>query len=155
MCLKVATRTTIEGMHFLTSHNSFLSYFLFLLPQVFFFKSFQFLEKKPCSPLLTFFCFWIKKMEYILGTGTLCGIKIPLTSMFIFLYTLMIFLKISFIYVIDTLLFACSCRISSEHVNIITQTDELVELSFTRSWNFKADHGNSIPLNIDKRYRNS
>lgn len=43
-------------------------------------------------------------------------------------------------------------KISSEHVNIITQTDELVELSFTRSWNFKADHGNSIPLNIDKRY---
>ncbi|XP_022752049.1 probable rhamnogalacturonate lyase B [Durio zibethinus] len=43
-------------------------------------------------------------------------------------------------------------KIETKHVKVITRTDDLVELSFTKTWNFTADHGNSVPLNIDKRF---
>ncbi|OMP01659.1 hypothetical protein COLO4_11702 [Corchorus olitorius] len=41
-------------------------------------------------------------------------------------------------------------KMETEHFNVITQTDDLVELSFTKTWN--SDNGKSVPLNIDKRY---
>ncbi|TYJ04411.1 hypothetical protein E1A91_A12G090300v1 [Gossypium mustelinum] len=43
-------------------------------------------------------------------------------------------------------------KLATQHVKIITETDELVELSFTKMWDITKDHGNSVPLNVDKRY---
>ncbi|XVF59126.1 hypothetical protein PTKIN_Ptkin07bG0250300 [Pterospermum kingtungense] len=43
-------------------------------------------------------------------------------------------------------------KIATKHVKVITQTDDTVELSFTKTWNFATDHGHSVPLNIDKRF---
>ncbi|KAE8655850.1 Cinnamyl alcohol dehydrogenase 6 [Hibiscus syriacus] len=39
-------------------------------------------------------------------------------------------------------------KLETEHVDVITQTDDLVELSFTKKWN----HGKTLPLNIQKRF---
>ncbi|OMO56327.1 Rhamnogalacturonate lyase [Corchorus capsularis] len=41
-------------------------------------------------------------------------------------------------------------KMETEHFIVITQTDDLVELSFNKRWN--PDNGKSVPLNIDKRY---
>ena len=49
-------------------------------------------------------------------------------------------------------MFARYCRIVTKHVKVITETDDLVELSFTKKWKFRTEHGKTIPLNIDKRY---
>ncbi|TYH38223.1 hypothetical protein ES332_D12G096300v1 [Gossypium tomentosum] len=43
-------------------------------------------------------------------------------------------------------------KLATRHVIIITQSDELVELSFTRVWNKTKDHGISAPVSVDKRY---
>ncbi|TYG40422.1 hypothetical protein ES288_D12G091400v1 [Gossypium darwinii] len=43
-------------------------------------------------------------------------------------------------------------KLATQHVKIITETDELVELSFTKMWDITKDHGSSVPLNVDKRY---
>ncbi|XVE86892.1 hypothetical protein DITRI_Ditri18aG0072000 [Diplodiscus trichospermus] len=43
-------------------------------------------------------------------------------------------------------------KIATKHVKVITRTDDLVELSFTKKWNFTTDHNETVPLNIDKRY---
>ena len=40
----------------------------------------------------------------------------------------------------------------TKNVKVITQTDDLVELSFTKEWNFTTDDRKTVPLNIDKRY---
>ncbi|XP_039009632.1 rhamnogalacturonate lyase-like [Hibiscus syriacus] len=37
-------------------------------------------------------------------------------------------------------------------MEIITQTEEVVEISFTKTWKSTTDHRKSVPLNIDKRY---
>ncbi|XVF17391.1 hypothetical protein REPUB_Repub10bG0117700 [Reevesia pubescens] len=41
-------------------------------------------------------------------------------------------------------------KLKTEHVEVITQTDDLVELSFTKKWN--SGHHGTVPLNIDKRF---
>ncbi|XVF15323.1 hypothetical protein REPUB_Repub09cG0141700 [Reevesia pubescens] len=41
-------------------------------------------------------------------------------------------------------------RLETKHVDVITQTDDLVELSFTKTWN-STSHG-TVPLNVDKRF---
>ncbi|OMO56328.1 Rhamnogalacturonate lyase [Corchorus capsularis] len=41
-------------------------------------------------------------------------------------------------------------KMETEYFDIITQTDDLVELSFSRTWN--PDNPNLVPLNIDKRF---
>ncbi|XVE83037.1 hypothetical protein DITRI_Ditri16bG0054700 [Diplodiscus trichospermus] len=43
-------------------------------------------------------------------------------------------------------------KLVTKHVKVITQTDELVELSFTKTWKFETDRGETVPLNIDKRF---
>lgn len=43
-------------------------------------------------------------------------------------------------------------RMETKHVKVIAHTDELVEISFTKNWDFRTDHGKTVPLNIDKRY---
>ncbi|KAE8704826.1 putative kinase [Hibiscus syriacus] len=43
-------------------------------------------------------------------------------------------------------------KLVTEHMEIITQTDELVEVSFTKTWKSSTDYRNTVPLNIDKRY---
>ena len=40
-------------------------------------------------------------------------------------------------------------RIEGTNFRIITQNEEQVEISFSRTWNGGSDH---IPLNVDKRY---
>ncbi|MBA0770350.1 hypothetical protein Gotri_019000 [Gossypium trilobum] len=40
----------------------------------------------------------------------------------------------------------------TKHVKVIAHTDELVEISFTKNWDFRTDHGKTVPLNIDKRF---
>ncbi|KAE8715771.1 hypothetical protein F3Y22_tig00110160pilonHSYRG00445 [Hibiscus syriacus] len=42
-------------------------------------------------------------------------------------------------------------RLETKHVEVITQTDDLVEISFTKKWHSR-DHGRTLPLNIQKRY---
>ncbi|KAK9037810.1 hypothetical protein V6N11_022710 [Hibiscus sabdariffa] len=42
-------------------------------------------------------------------------------------------------------------KLETEHVEVITQTADLVELSFTKNWN-STIHGKTIPLNIQKRF---
>ncbi|TYJ47093.1 hypothetical protein E1A91_A02G163800v1 [Gossypium mustelinum] len=42
-------------------------------------------------------------------------------------------------------------KLETKHVEVITQTNDIVELSFTKTWNSK-NHGKTIPLNIQKRY---
>ncbi|OMO56323.1 Rhamnogalacturonate lyase [Corchorus capsularis] len=41
-------------------------------------------------------------------------------------------------------------KMETEHFNVITQTDDLVEISFNKTWN-SHDHS-AAPLNIDKRF---
>ncbi|KAG5233446.1 rhamnogalacturonate lyase [Salix suchowensis] len=36
--------------------------------------------------------------------------------------------------------------------SVVTENEEQVELSFTKSWNSSHDHSSEVPLNIDKRY---
>ncbi|XWS45038.1 hypothetical protein CRYUN_Cryun15aG0102000 [Craigia yunnanensis] len=43
-------------------------------------------------------------------------------------------------------------KMVTKHVKVITQTDDLVELSFTKEWNFTTDDRKTVPLNIDKRF---
>ncbi|OMO87945.1 hypothetical protein COLO4_20518 [Corchorus olitorius] len=40
-------------------------------------------------------------------------------------------------------------KMETQHFNVITQTDDNVELSFSKTWN---SHDRSVPLNIDKRF---
>ncbi|KAB2036924.1 hypothetical protein ES319_D03G036300v1 [Gossypium barbadense] len=42
-------------------------------------------------------------------------------------------------------------KLETKHVEVITQTNDIVELSFTKTWNSK-NHGKTLPLNIQKRY---
>ncbi|GMI67974.1 rhamnogalacturonan lyase6 [Hibiscus trionum] len=42
-------------------------------------------------------------------------------------------------------------KLETEHVEVITQTDDLVELSFTKNWN-STNYGKTVPLNIQKRF---
>ncbi|KAE8695987.1 Cinnamyl alcohol dehydrogenase 6 [Hibiscus syriacus] len=43
-------------------------------------------------------------------------------------------------------------KLHAQHMEIITQTEEVVEISFTKTWKSTTDHRKSVPLNIDKRY---
>ncbi|XVE83036.1 hypothetical protein DITRI_Ditri16bG0054600 [Diplodiscus trichospermus] len=43
-------------------------------------------------------------------------------------------------------------QIRAKHVKVITQTDDMVELSFTKTWNVTTDLDKTVPLNIDKRF---
>ncbi|KAH1082569.1 hypothetical protein J1N35_022330 [Gossypium stocksii] len=43
-------------------------------------------------------------------------------------------------------------KMETKHVKVIAHTDELVEISFTKNWDFRTDHGKTVPLNIDKRF---
>ncbi|EOX91884.1 Rhamnogalacturonate lyase family protein, putative [Theobroma cacao] len=43
-------------------------------------------------------------------------------------------------------------KIETEQFKVITQTDDLVELSFSKTWNYTTDYRKAVPLNIDKRY---
>ncbi|GMI68727.1 rhamnogalacturonan lyase6 [Hibiscus trionum] len=43
-------------------------------------------------------------------------------------------------------------KLVAERMEIITQTDELVEVSFKKTWKPTADYRSTVPLNIDKRY---
>ncbi|PPD95215.1 hypothetical protein GOBAR_DD07754 [Gossypium barbadense] len=43
-------------------------------------------------------------------------------------------------------------KMETKHVKVVAHTDELVEISFTKNWDFRTDHGKTVPLNIDKRF---
>lgn len=51
----------------------------------------------------------------------------------------------------DFFIFFEISRVQGTDFVVITETDELVELSFTRSWDLSLE-GKSVPLNIDKRF---
>ncbi|GMI86556.1 rhamnogalacturonan lyase6 [Hibiscus trionum] len=42
-------------------------------------------------------------------------------------------------------------KLETKHVEVITQTDDLVELSFTKKWNSR-NHDKTLPLNVQKRF---
>ncbi|KAK8644657.1 hypothetical protein V6N13_123959 [Hibiscus sabdariffa] len=43
-------------------------------------------------------------------------------------------------------------RLVTKNFKVITRTDEIVELSFTKKWNSTTDYHKTVPLNIDKRF---
>ncbi|XP_038998370.1 rhamnogalacturonate lyase B-like [Hibiscus syriacus] len=43
-------------------------------------------------------------------------------------------------------------KMETKYVEVVAHTDDIVELSFTKKWNFTTDYGKTIPLNIDKRF---
>ncbi|KAK8606949.1 hypothetical protein V6N13_052701 [Hibiscus sabdariffa] len=43
-------------------------------------------------------------------------------------------------------------KLPGQYMKIITQTDDVVEVSFTKTWKSTTDRRSSVPLNIDKRY---
>lgn len=45
---------------------------------------------------------------------------------------------------------AFTCRIRGTSFNVIMESDEQVEISFTRTWD-SSQEGKLVPLNIDKR----
>lgn len=49
------------------------------------------------------------------------------------------------------LIYGVFCRLEGTKFEVVVQTEDQIELSFTRTWNFSLE-GTVIPLNVDKRY---